>query len=75
VLLAQAQFTRQGSQVEEESQCVRKLMTNSFSGIRPLDLPGFIMAELGGALAALALMSWLLSPSAEGRVSAKEVEA
>ncbi|MGH6644916.1 MAG: aquaporin family protein, partial [Bradyrhizobium sp.] len=28
--------------------------------IRPLDLPGFIIAELVGALCALALMTWLL---------------
>jgi glycerol uptake facilitator-like aquaporin len=37
--------------------------TNTFSGIRPLDLPGFIIAELLGAVCALALMSWLLQPS------------
>jgi len=35
-------------------------MTNSFSGIRPADLPGFIAAEFGGAVAALMLVSWLL---------------
>jgi hypothetical protein len=29
-------------------------LTNSFSGIRPIDAPGFILAELAGALAALA---------------------
>ncbi|MDX8433277.1 MIP/aquaporin family protein [Mesorhizobium abyssinicae] len=37
-------------------------LTNTFSGIRPLDLPGFIAAELCGALIALALMGWLLRP-------------
>ncbi|RWE22342.1 MAG: aquaporin family protein [Mesorhizobium sp.] len=37
-------------------------ITNTFSGIRPIDLPGFIVAELLGALIALALMSWLLRP-------------
>ncbi len=36
-------------------------LTNTFSGIRPVDLPGFIGAEIIGALAALALMSWLLA--------------
>ncbi len=35
-------------------------LTNTFSGIRPLDLPGFVIAELLGALCALALMNWLL---------------
>ncbi|MGI0523750.1 MIP/aquaporin family protein [Rhizobium giardinii] len=40
-------------------------LTNTFSGIRPLDLPGFVVAEILGALCALALMNWLLrQPSA-----------
>ena len=41
---------------------VARSLTNSFSGIRPVDLPGFIIAELLGALIALALMGWLLKP-------------
>lgn len=39
---------------------IARSITNTFSGIRPIDLPGFIAAELAGALAALALCSWLL---------------
>ena len=39
---------------------VARSLTNTFSGIRPADLPGFIAAELTGALAALWLMNWLL---------------
>lgn len=35
-------------------------MTNTFSGIRPLDLPGFFLAEVAGALCALDVMGWLL---------------
>jgi glycerol uptake facilitator-like aquaporin len=54
---------------------IARSMTNSFSGIRPLDVPGFIMAELAGAFAALALMSWLLSSSATSAVSSREVKA
>jgi hypothetical protein len=42
-------------------------MTNTFSGIRPIDLPGFIAAELGGAFVALMLMSWLLRAGGEGQ--------
>jgi glycerol uptake facilitator-like aquaporin len=34
--------------------------TNTFAGIRPLDAPGFIVAQLLGALAATALFRWLL---------------
>jgi len=54
---------------------IARSLTNSFSGIRPVDVPGFIIAELGGALAALALMTWLLTPSAKRAVSPKEVKA
>jgi glycerol uptake facilitator-like aquaporin len=39
---------------------IARSMTNTFAGIRPVDLPGFIAAELCGALAALMLMNWLL---------------
>lgn len=36
--------------------------TNTFSGIRPADVPGFIVAELIGAAAATALFRWLVPP-------------
>jgi glycerol uptake facilitator-like aquaporin len=39
---------------------IARSLTNTFSGIRPADLPGFIAAEFAGALVALALCSWLL---------------
>ncbi len=39
---------------------IARSLTDSFSGIRPLDLPGFIVSQLAGALVALALMTWLL---------------
>jgi glycerol uptake facilitator-like aquaporin len=39
---------------------IARSLTNTFSGIRPMDLPGFIAAELCGAVAGLILMSWLL---------------
>jgi glycerol uptake facilitator-like aquaporin len=39
---------------------IARSLTNTFSGIRPIDLPGFIAAEFVGALIALALMTWLI---------------
>ena len=39
---------------------IARSFTDTFSGIRPLDLPGFIFAQVAGALVALALMTWLL---------------
>lgn len=42
---------------------IARSLTNTFSGIRPTDLPGFILAELCGALAGMLLMNWLLGHS------------
>jgi glycerol uptake facilitator-like aquaporin len=53
---------------------IARSMTNTFSGIRAVDLPGFIAAELCGALAALMLMSWLLRPGGEGAPMSKEAQ-
>jgi glycerol uptake facilitator-like aquaporin len=41
---------------------IARSLTNTFAGIRPIDLPGFIGAELIGAVIGLALMGWLLRP-------------
>jgi glycerol uptake facilitator-like aquaporin len=45
---------------------IARSFTNTFSGIRPLDLPGFIIAEICGAVLGLLVMTWLLreDPSA-----------
>lgn len=40
---------------------IARSLTNTFSGIRPIDLPGFISAEFAGALLALAVASWLFT--------------
>jgi glycerol uptake facilitator-like aquaporin len=53
---------------------IARSMTNTFSGIRPVDLPGFIIAEFCGAVGALMLMSWLLKAEGEGSPIAKEIE-
>jgi glycerol uptake facilitator-like aquaporin len=34
--------------------------SDTFAGIRPIDVPGFIVAQLGGAAAATALFRWLV---------------
>lgn len=41
---------------------IARSLTDTFSGIRPIDLPGFIVAELAGALLAFMLFTWLLQP-------------
>lgn len=41
---------------------ISRALTDTFSGIRPVDLPGFITAELIGAAIAVAVTGWLLKP-------------
>lgn len=40
---------------------VARSLTDTFSGIRPLDVPAFILAQSAGALVAVALCRWLLA--------------
>ena len=41
---------------------IARAFTDSFSGIRPIDVPAFVAAQCGGALLAVALFGWLLNP-------------
>jgi glycerol uptake facilitator-like aquaporin len=38
---------------------IARSLTESFSGIRPADVPGFIVAQIVGAIAATVIMAWL----------------
>lgn len=40
---------------------IGRAFTDTFSGIRPIDLPGFIAAELAGATLAMILVTWLFA--------------
>jgi glycerol uptake facilitator-like aquaporin len=40
---------------------IARAFSDTFAGIRPADLPGFILAEFAGALIAMALAGWLLA--------------
>jgi glycerol uptake facilitator-like aquaporin len=40
---------------------IARALSDTFAGIRPADLPGFIAAELLGALLAMVLAGWLLA--------------
>jgi glycerol uptake facilitator-like aquaporin len=37
-----------------------RALTDTFSGIRPSDVPGFIIAEMAGAVAAILVFRWIL---------------
>ena len=52
---------------------VARSFTDTFSGIRPLDAPGFILAQLVGAMAATLVFGWLLAPKAAGPEEAEQV--
>jgi glycerol uptake facilitator-like aquaporin len=49
---------------------VARSLTNTFSGIRPMDAPWFILAEVIGALLAAAVFRWLLVGTAPHSVTA-----
>ncbi|MES0031598.1 MIP/aquaporin family protein [Mesorhizobium sp. M0040] len=52
---------------------IARAFSNTFAGIRPADLPGFIGAELLGALLAMALAGWLLAqPKPAGQMKAAQ---
>jgi glycerol uptake facilitator-like aquaporin len=41
---------------------IARSLTDTFAGIRPVDVPGFVVAQLVGAFAAAVTMRWILSP-------------
>jgi glycerol uptake facilitator-like aquaporin len=41
---------------------IARSLTNTFAGLRPMDAPGFVAAQVVGALAALAIATWLFRP-------------
>ena len=52
---------------------IARALSNTFAGIRPLDVPAFIVAELLGALLAMVLAGWLLSvPKPEPEMKAAQ---
>lgn len=54
---------------------IARSMTNTFAGIRPHDVPGFIAAECCGAFIGLVLTSWLLRGGDELALSASSRHA
>jgi glycerol uptake facilitator-like aquaporin len=40
---------------------IARAFSDTFAGIRPIDVPGFVLAEFLGAVLALALASWMLA--------------
>lgn len=40
---------------------IARAFTDTFSGIRPLDVPGFVLAQLAGAVIAVFLFNWMFA--------------
>ena|SRR5690349_4783610 len=49
---------------------IARSLTNTFSGIRPIDAPWFILAEFLGAMISVVLFRWLLKSSSRQSASA-----
>jgi glycerol uptake facilitator-like aquaporin len=41
---------------------ISRALSNTFAGIRPTDVPAFILAQLAGAICAVVIAKWLLQP-------------
>jgi glycerol uptake facilitator-like aquaporin len=44
---------------------VARALSNTFAGIRPVDVPAFVLAQLAGAVSALVVYRWLLAERAK----------
>jgi glycerol uptake facilitator-like aquaporin len=44
---------------------IARAFTDTFAGIRPLDVPGFVIAQLAGGMAATLLFRWLIPASSD----------
>ncbi|ASQ15085.1 aquaporin [Sinorhizobium meliloti] len=55
---------------------VSRAFSNTFAGIRPTDVPAFIVAEVTGALIATAVVGWMLADknTSASLTSVKEIE-
>ena len=51
---------------------ISRAITDTFSGIRPIDVPAFIVAECIGAVLAVAVMGWLLGAQARRETAPAE---
>jgi glycerol uptake facilitator-like aquaporin len=48
---------------------IARSLSDTFAGIRPVDVPWFIIAELVGAVCAAGVFRWLLAPQAVSAAS------
>ena len=61
VYIASAYWFTASTSFANPAVTVARSMTDTFSGIRPIDAPAFIVAQLIAAVAAIALVKWLFA--------------
>jgi glycerol uptake facilitator-like aquaporin len=49
---------------------IARALTDTFAGIRPVDVPAFIAAQLVGAVLAMMVAGWLIAEAARTKTSA-----
>ena len=54
---------------------IARSLTDTFSGIRPVDAPGFIAAQIVGAIGATVVMAWLFAPKSRPAAPEETVKA
>lgn len=54
---------------------IARALTDTFSGIRPADVPGFIVAEIIGSVIALLFFTWLLRTSLPATKSVRALKS
>jgi len=54
---------------------VARSVTNTFAGVRPVDVPAFVAAQLAGALGATLLFRWLMPRRAESLEVVEQLDA
>ena len=53
---------------------IARALSDTFAGIRPVDVPPFVLAQLAGAVSALAVCRWLLAEPAKAAKTRVAVE-
>ncbi len=66
VYIASAIWFTSSTSFANPAVTIARSLSNTFTGIRPLDIPLFILAQLAGAFAATALFKWMI-PSLPNR--------
>ena len=61
--IAGAYWFTASTSVANPAVTLARSLTDSFAGIRPIDVPGFVAAQLAGALTATAVARWLFPAS------------